>query len=87
MRKCATCKATIATWAWQPFGPGDDIQHTFAVIGAHYRGFPVIKICDACKKEIQIPIDVIRGHQLVLHFTYKGTSYYVSNGQVGREPF
>ena len=57
MKKCERCKRmnkeTIgeALWAWQPFGP--DEQPSYSLLGSHYRGFPVIKICDDCKKETE----------------------------------
>lgn len=50
--KCQTCNIDEPTWAWQPFGPhptGDSFQF----LGSHYRGFPVIKVCVDCKKNLQ----------------------------------
>lgn len=44
MAKCQLCKAE-AIWAWQPFGPGDP-PGTLATLGSHYRGFPVVKVCE-----------------------------------------
>jgi hypothetical protein len=40
-------KTNDAAWAWQPFGP--DKQPSYTLLGSHYRGFQVIKICDEHK--------------------------------------
>jgi hypothetical protein len=49
--KCAICYKNQGDWAWQPFGP--DEQDTFTLSGNHYRGFPVVKVCDECKKQVE----------------------------------
>lgn len=46
--KCQCCKQEEAEFAWQPFGPDDDPAR-FALLGNHYRGFPVIRIGQNCK--------------------------------------
>lgn len=48
MAKCQLCKTKEAIWAWQPDGPGED-EYTFTALGHHYRGFPVVKVCEPCK--------------------------------------
>ena len=50
MAKCKFCGAA-AGWSWQPNGPGEVL--TFTTLGSHYRGFAVIKVCDACKAQIE----------------------------------
>jgi len=52
MPKCRICHEELALWAWQPFGPGKP-REGFTLLGNHYRGFPVIKICESCKKSYQ----------------------------------
>lgn len=50
--KCQICKQHDRDWSWQPLGP-DDSPYTFALPGSHYRGFPVIGVCDWCKAKIE----------------------------------
>lgn len=64
--KCKVCKKQEAIWAWQPFGP-DECIDSFVVLGSHYRGFPIVKICNDCKFKWQ------QGWPLT--FTYKGVQY------------
>lgn len=64
--KCKVCKQE-AEWAWQPFGPSDDTRTSFTSLGWHYRGFPVVKTCDECKKKFE------QGETLT--FTYKKVEY------------
>ena len=66
MTKCEACKINEATWAWQPFGPGEQ-AYVFTTLGSHYRGFPVIKVCADCQK------DAAEG--LPIEFDYKDTHY------------
>lgn len=51
---CQCCKerGTEAQHAWQPLGPGEKVT-SFMTLGSHYRGFPVVKICGACKVRIE----------------------------------
>lgn len=73
MRRCQVCgEQTEEPWAWQPFGP--DELWTFAFPGWHYRGFPVVHACDACKDTIQAgePIG----------FTYRGVAYRTTEAGV-----
>lgn len=69
MAKCAVVNCdNDATWAWQPYGLGD--IKTFALLGNHYRGYTVIKVCDTCKKEIEAG--------QVVEFTYRNMTYVLS---------
>lgn len=74
--KCQVCHSSKAIWAWQPFGPGDDILY-FSALGWHYRGFPVIKVCDHC-------YDAIGGSPT--EFTYQNERYITSGVSVRRVP-
>ena len=65
--KCQICKQKERDWSWQPFGP-DESALTFALPGSHYRGFPVIGVCDWCKAKIERKEAVsfqYRGQQVV----------------------
>jgi hypothetical protein len=67
--KCRVCKSNEAEWSWQPMGPGSD-NDTFTLPGSHYRGFAVIKVCAACKEQIQQgqPVTVIyKGHEVYVN--------------------
>ena len=70
--KCHACRGTFAEWSWQPFGP--DPNGSFAAPGYHYRGFPVIKVCDSCKKRVE--------EKSTVHFSYKGKPYTVHQGVI-----
>lgn len=70
---CQCCKSKEASMAWQPFGP-EEATDSFALLGNHYRGFPVIKVCDSCQSKIQQSQEV--------RFSYRGNSYTFSNGIV-----
>ena len=50
MSKCAVCKTRPAVWAAQ-YMDGD--EPTFTLLGWHYRGFTVYKVCDPCKEKWQ----------------------------------
>jgi hypothetical protein len=63
MAKCRVCRNDEATWAFQPFGPSDT-PDSFTLLGNHYRGFAVIKVCDECKRAFQV------GNALVFTFKY-----------------
>lgn len=71
--RCEKCNDT-AVWAWQPFGPADD-ANCFTTLGSHYCGFPVVKLCDGHKQDIQ------RGD--LVTFKFKGVWYKVNN----KEPY
>lgn len=64
LAECEVCRAQGAAWAWQPFGPDEDAKSAFSTLGSHYRGFPVVKVCDECKEKVQAGQTV--------SFTYKG---------------
>lgn len=68
-----TAKPSAYKWAWQPFGPDESI-YSFTLAGSHYRGFPVIKIADDEKAEIE------SGKRFM--FIYKGIEYVVKDGKV-----
>jgi len=70
--KCAACLSTPATWTMQPFGP-DDERITFTLPGSHYRGFPAIGVCDACKQLVQA------GQRVA--FVYKHVYYVVQENK------
>ncbi|MCL4296210.1 MAG: hypothetical protein KJ077_10800 [Anaerolineae bacterium] len=50
MAKCQHCKTNHATWAEQQMEQG---TRTYTLLGSHYRGFKVTKVCDACKEASQ----------------------------------
>lgn len=52
--RCYFCKGE-AEWAMQ-YMPGDVYKPTFTLLGSHYRGFKVTKVCGACKDKVQAKI-------------------------------
>ena len=70
--KCQICKTHKSEWSWQPFGP-DESPLSFTTPGSHYRGFTVVKICDACKQNLESgkPVEFIHKNE---HYTYDGAS-------------
>jgi hypothetical protein len=56
--KCQICKHDVAEWVWQPFGPELDMSQAFTLLGCHYRGYAMVKVCDPCKESIQLMPDV-----------------------------
>lgn len=48
--RCQVCKADEALWARQYIG---EDTPTYTTLGSHYRGFPVVKVCDKCKEQEQ----------------------------------
>jgi hypothetical protein len=75
--KCHACHEEEAHWAWQPFGP-DKTPESFQLLGSHYRGFPVVKVCSSCKSAFQTGDFVVR-------FTYKGYRFIATDHQVQYE--
>ena len=68
-------------WAWQPFGP-DASPLCFMVAGSHYRGWPVIKVTNDEKEQIE------RGERFTFKYNY--TQYVFENGimqTIGQELF
>lgn len=63
MSKCRVCRERESVWAWQPFGPNDS-SDSFMLLGNHYRGYAVIKVCDDCKQSFRV------GNALVFTFRY-----------------
>ncbi len=47
--KCEHCKTNEAVWAMQII-PGNDGRPSFTLPGSHYRGFPVLKVCNGCRE-------------------------------------
>lgn len=81
MPRCQVCKlGNEALWAWQPFGPSDDWTAAFVTLGSHYRGFPVVKVCDACRQMIKTQ---------PIFFAYKKTTYGTNpeTGDLKAAPF
>ena len=74
--KCQIYPGEPAIWAWQPFGPSEDIVGSFTCLGSHYRGFPVIKISDYAKKEIERVGTTYA--DILFCFSYKGDQYQLS---------
>lgn len=72
--KCQCCKEQEAEWAWQPFGPGETANE-YALPGSHTRGFPVVKVCDSCKRAFQTGDFPVR-------FEYKGFKYVAKDHNV-----
>ncbi len=66
--KCQICQREQAVWAWQPLGPSETPDDSYALIGSHARGFPVIKVGDTCKYAFQTG-------DFPVYFTYKGFRY------------
>jgi len=79
--KCAICRHARTIHAFQPFGPDD--KPLFTALGSHYRGFPVIPVCDECKQRI------LSGAPY--SFTYQGDIYTASaqytDGKIVKSPF
>lgn len=73
MSKCNICRENESSWAWQPFGP-NDTPDCFALLGNHYRGFAVVKVCDDCKDKVQAG----KGIQ----FSYKRRHYSFWRGEI-----
>lgn len=70
MRYCRTCHLHPASDAWQPFGPNEtpDESGAFTALGWHYRGFPIIPVCNDCH-------DAIIRHDVDRAFTVKREPY------------
>lgn len=74
--KCQICheKGQYAEWAWQPFGP-NETPDSFMLLGSHYRGFLVIKVCGTCRSAIQTGDFEVR-------FTYQGHHFLAKGHKV-----
>lgn len=69
---CRICKAKSDELnVCQPFGPDD--KPVFVLPGNHYRGFPTIRVCDACKERIE------HGEEITI--TYKGQQAIINEKQ------
>lgn len=83
-RRCELCRLNNAIYAWQPLGP-DESPRSLQVLGSHYRGFPLIRVCGECADPIsQSPLS---SNSRVPSFVYKGQAYIVENEQVIKVPF
>lgn len=79
--KCQICKCEDATTAWQPFGPAESPM-SFSFLGSHYRGFPVVKVCDTCR--LQAIEGAANNRSGPVHFAYKGVQYVFDGGHTPR---
>jgi hypothetical protein len=75
--KCQICREQESEWAWQPFGPNDN-PATYALLGSHYRGFPVVKVCILCKS-------AFLAGDFEVRFEYKGFKYIGKDHKVREE--
>lgn len=74
MTKCRICGAR-SDWSWQPFGPDAEAPRAgFTAPGWHYRGFPIVPVCESCKRDIE--------HDMPVAFTLKGWRYVVEGDEV-----
>lgn len=73
MAKCQIYPEEEAVWAFQPFGPDEDIRW-MAMLGSHYRGFPIIKIGELAREQIE------RGEYV--QFRYSEVWYVAIDGKV-----
>jgi hypothetical protein len=55
-------------WSMQPLGPDEKV--TFTLPGSHYRGFPVVRVCEVCRTKYK------SGKNLT--FTHKKVEYNAS---------
>ena len=87
MKKCSICHKNEVEYAWQPFGPDDKLS-MFTLPGSHYRGFPVISVCQDCHDTILkiLAHDPTAPYVFVFHF--KKVGYYITEqGTVCPTPF
>jgi hypothetical protein len=80
--KCQVCNHADAEWSWQPFGP-DESPLSFTLPGNHYRGFPVVKVCGFCKREV---IENCAETGTPVWFTHKDTEYVFDGTQAPYTP-
>lgn len=57
MVKCQKCQTGEAIWARQEVVTG---RPCFTLLGSHYRGWTVIKVCDDCKNTEQLYLKQFR---------------------------
>jgi hypothetical protein len=75
--KCRICKS-LADYAWQPWGPAvEALRAGFVLLGSHYRGFPVVPVCESCKRDIE--------HDDAVRFAVKGRSYVLDGDDLRQE--
>ena len=69
-----------------PGSPSDPATTTTALLlGSHYRGFPVIKVCDDCRTRILATLTDPFANQVAFNCQHNG--YYVHKGQLKETPF
>ena len=68
---CCVCRQPHH-WAWQPFGPGES-PRSFMTPGSHYRGFPVLMVCEECRKRIKAGQETAFVYKKV-PYVYTGTT-------------
>lgn len=76
---CAICNDKISSEPimWQPFGPDESVWLIIRP-GYHYRGFPIVKVCFKCCKDVQ--------QGLPIEFTYKKQRYFARDNEVREIP-
>lgn len=78
--KCQLCKQVAEiTASWQPFGPDESIRCLTAP-GSHYRGFPVLKVCQDCEQAIS-------SGQRIPSFEFRNDAFIVQDEKVIKSPF
>lgn len=70
---CQVCKGFYPSWAWQPWGPDAD-GLSFTTLGSHYRGFPIVKVCEGCREAIN--------EGQTVEFTYMKNLYEFKDGTI-----
>ena len=62
LSKCEVCRKAEAVWAMQAMPGG----LTFALLGSHYRGFQIVKVCEVCKVKMEKPhtVGVVGGTKI-----------------------
>ena len=69
MPKCEMCRRAEALWAMQWVG-GDGPE--FTLLGSHYRGFSMTRVCDTCKIALEKPhtIRLVGGGKIKFGHSY-----------------
>jgi hypothetical protein len=84
MSKCAICHTQPIDMTWQPCGP-DQSPACFVTPGSHYRGFPAIGVCAACKTRIEAALTQDTAPDVA--FVYKGQPYMATITGIVASPF
>lgn len=75
---CKICGIVECDYVYQPFGPDENPHEHMTLLGNHYRGFPVIKVCGYCRD------DIAKGTPV--EFVYKDKRYIASRNEVLEVP-